>query len=464
MVKTEGQIFISYRRDDSSASAGRLYDRLNDHFASNEIFMDVDNLDPGVDFVEEIEKSVASCDALIAVIGRRWLISSDEEGRRRLDNSEDFVRLEIATALKRGVRVIPVLVDGALMPRSRDLPDDLKPLVRRNALEVSHNRFKGDCARLITALERVLAGMRAEQPEAQSRVGRDAATEGIAEEQRAEAAPIHVPAVVAAPAPKPGDMLVSATKAEPFENSLGMRFVPVPIYEGNGSRVVTRTILMSQWQTRVRDYEAFCEETGRSHEKPRFAQTADDPVVNVSWEDAKAFCKWLSKKDGQTYRLPTDREWSCAVGIGDREDPNKTPEEKDEQIVDEYPWGSEWPPPIDAGNYFGEECATLGKVALKEVGYDTENLIVVTGFNDGTVFTAPVGSYHANGFGLYDLGGNVWEWCEDKYNATSAWRDLRGGSWYNTEPDLLLSSYRYDGDPDIRYDSVGFRCVVESGH
>jgi TIR domain len=151
-----GQIFISYRRDDSSGWAGRLYDHLNAHFASSQIFMDVDNLDPGVDFVEAIEKSVGSCDVLIAVIGRRWLISSDEEGGRRLDNQEDFVRIEIATALKRGIRVIPVLVEDASMPRPRELPDDLKSLSRRNALEVSHNRFKADSELLTRAIERVL--------------------------------------------------------------------------------------------------------------------------------------------------------------------------------------------------------------------------------------------------------------------------------------------------------------------
>ena len=126
----DGQIFISYRRGDSAASAGRLYDHLKGHFASNYIFMDVDNLDAGIDFVEAIGESVGSCDVLIAVIGDRWLISSDEEGRRRLDNSEDFVRVEIATALKRGIRVIPVLVEGASMPRPSDLPDDLKSLER----------------------------------------------------------------------------------------------------------------------------------------------------------------------------------------------------------------------------------------------------------------------------------------------------------------------------------------------
>jgi tetratricopeptide (TPR) repeat protein len=115
-----------------------------------------DNLDPGEDFVEAIETSVGSCDALIAVIGRRWLDSSNEEGNRRLENPDDFVRLEIATALKRGIRVIPVLVDGAVMPRLTLLPTELQPLVRRQAVEVSHTRFGADSERLIDALNRAI--------------------------------------------------------------------------------------------------------------------------------------------------------------------------------------------------------------------------------------------------------------------------------------------------------------------
>jgi hypothetical protein len=95
-----GQIFISYRREDTAGHAGRLYDRLHDRFPQNKIFMDVDTIDPGMDFGAAIEASVSSCDVLIAVIGKRWLTSADEEGRRRLDHPEDFVRREIATALK----------------------------------------------------------------------------------------------------------------------------------------------------------------------------------------------------------------------------------------------------------------------------------------------------------------------------------------------------------------------------
>src|SRR6516162_8455623 len=159
-----GKIFINYRRDDASHLAGRLYDRLAAHFPKNQIFIDVDNLDPGVNFVEAIEQSVGSCDVLIAVIGKRWL-TSEAEGSRRLDNPDDFVRLEIATALKRNIRVIPVLVDDASMPRASELPDDLKSLVRRNAVEVSHTRFSADSERLIAALERVFEKTAAEQRE-----------------------------------------------------------------------------------------------------------------------------------------------------------------------------------------------------------------------------------------------------------------------------------------------------------
>jgi tetratricopeptide (TPR) repeat protein len=155
MAKMSGQIFISYRRDDSAASAGRLYDHLLAQFPNDQIFIDVD-LDPGIDFLEAIEASVGSCDVLIAVIGKNWLLSTDEAGKRRLDNKEDFVRLEIATALKRSILVIPVLVEAASMPRSYDLPDDLKPLARRNALEVSHSRFNADFGRLVTAIEAIL--------------------------------------------------------------------------------------------------------------------------------------------------------------------------------------------------------------------------------------------------------------------------------------------------------------------
>jgi len=151
-----GQIFISYLREESRWSAGRLYDRLCARFDRKQIFMDIDAIAPGDDFIKTIEKTVGECDVLIAVIGAHWLTSKGEQDSRRIDNPEDFVRREIATALKREIRVIPVLVDGAFMPLSAELPDDLKPLVRRMALQVSDTGFDDDCRRLVAAIEQAL--------------------------------------------------------------------------------------------------------------------------------------------------------------------------------------------------------------------------------------------------------------------------------------------------------------------
>src|SRR5262249_42731377 len=114
-------IFINYRREDSAGHAGRLFDRLSSHFAGRG-FMDIETIERGVDFVEVIEKAVGSCEVLIVMIGREWVRLKDASGRRRLDDPDDFVRLEIASALARDIRVIPVLVEGAPMPRSEDLP------------------------------------------------------------------------------------------------------------------------------------------------------------------------------------------------------------------------------------------------------------------------------------------------------------------------------------------------------
>ncbi len=149
------RIFISYRRDDASAYAGRLYDGLSLRFP-DQVFMDVDTIEPGVDLVERIEESVGSADVLIAVIGRDWASAVDEDGQRRLEQPDDFVRLEVATALERNIRVIPVLVGGASYPHADELPDDLDGLTRRNGLELSDFDWKGGTQRLVEAIEGVL--------------------------------------------------------------------------------------------------------------------------------------------------------------------------------------------------------------------------------------------------------------------------------------------------------------------
>jgi len=227
---------------------------------------------------------------------------------------------------------------------------------------------------------------------------------------------------------------VGPAPGQPFTNSLGMKFVPLG------------DVQISVWETRVQDYEAFCRATGRHFEPADFPQTATDPAVKVSWFDAIAFCKWLTEKehnenlieDKQAYRLPTDLEWSMAVGLTNEN--GATPEARDGKIKNEFPWGKQWPPPNGAGNYN-----------------------VAAGRRRGG--TKPVGSFKPNSIGLYDLGGNVWEWCIDTYKGGSSvtsrdWGVLRGGSWATSNGLEMQSSYRNVVDRNDRDVIYGFRCVL----
>lgn len=262
----------------------------------------------------------------------------------------------------------------------------------------------------------------------------------------------------ATPSPAPGMAPVEMAKAttpapekiakpgaDGLSNSLGMRLIPLP-----GSDV-----LACIWPTRVRDFEQFAKTTGLKSvlwKDPGFKQGPDHPVVNVTWQEAMAFCKWLTVKEqkegvigsGQSYRLLTDLEWSRAAGLS--KESGSTPEARDMGVPDVYPWGNTWPPPVGAGNYTGEE--TGSDVAIK-------------GYNDGFPWTSPVGSFPANKLGFFDMGGNVWQWCMDSWNAESKAKVLRGASWYNGALKLsLLTSCRVHASPDSSTDNYGFRVAL----
>lgn len=149
-------IFLSYRRDDTSGYVGHLHEKLAAHFGESMIFRDIDTIEPGDDFVEVIEKAVTSCGVLLAVIGKQWLSLTDAEGKRRLDDPNDFVRIEIAAALDQNIRVIPTLVGGARMPSITVLPDNLTKLARRNALEIGDRTFQFDVNKLIETIEKII--------------------------------------------------------------------------------------------------------------------------------------------------------------------------------------------------------------------------------------------------------------------------------------------------------------------
>ena len=223
-----------------------------------------------------------------------------------------------------------------------------------------------------------------------------------------------------------------------FTNSLGMVFVKVP----------GASVMFSIWDTRVQDYRAYVADNPDSDidggwKDPGFKQGETHPVVTVNWVDARAFCRWLSRKEGRKYRLSMDAEWSVAVGL--QEESGSTPGEKSAKIKGVYPWGTQWPPPDNAGNY------------------DDYSPMAIPGFQDNFDRTSPVGSFKANRFGLYDMGGNVWQWCEDWYDGQQTSRGLRGGSWRDVGPDFLLSSFRFNRTPDYRGNDDGFRCVLVGG-
>lgn len=150
---SNGKVFISYRRIDTEGYAGRIYDRLVSDF---NIFMDVDDIEPGDDFIDVLENALGSCDILLALIGDRWLETKDQDGRRAIDDSKDFVRREIAFALERDIRVIPVLLAGASMPAPRDLPRELFSFARCNAIEIRHANFDSDVNKLKRVLGKLL--------------------------------------------------------------------------------------------------------------------------------------------------------------------------------------------------------------------------------------------------------------------------------------------------------------------
>lgn len=150
---TGHRVFISYRRSDSIDICGRMYDRLVRDFGDDNVFKDVDNIPFGVDFVDYLDNQVKKCTVLLAVIGQQWVSASDDKGRRRLDDPNDFVRIEIESALKRNILVVPVLVGGAEMPYAEDLPETLRPLTRRNGISIRPDPdFHNDMSRLVKRL------------------------------------------------------------------------------------------------------------------------------------------------------------------------------------------------------------------------------------------------------------------------------------------------------------------------
>lgn len=279
------------------------------------------------------------------------------------------------------------------------------------------------------------------------------------------------------PPPSPSERAIAvATKEQPFVNSLGMKFVPLRPSAGLARR---SRLLFAVWPARVGDFRAFVKASSGKfdYEKgemamilksngwwtrgwdygwsnPGFEQTEKHPVVCVSWEDARAFCLWLTAKEnlppGWSYRMPTDAEWNEAVGLtqpgeGARENRRK---------ADGYPWGTAWPPPNGAGNFAGEEARASDRPL---------DWAVLEGYRDKFPYTAPVGTFSANALGIADLAGNVRQWCEDASENRPSSRSYRGSSWCDAGNSDLLSAHRRTEVASHRGADLGFRCVLAEG-
>lgn len=559
---SQHSIFISYRRDDSAGYAEHLYADLSRHFPSEEIFMDLDHLEPGDNFPKVIEEAVASCSVLLALIGREWL-TVKAGGRLRLSNEEDFVRLEIAAALCRNIRVIPILVHGASMPRRKDLPEDLAPLADRQAQELGEGRRRApDVDRLIHSMKRhfeLQDQKRRIEQEAAEEAAKKAKANAEAEQRRRreldkkkveeiaratrisrerirrqrsakkwrepepvqgptvevqrkpEASPLETAAIEPAPVPGPVEQVTEAQRQimiandatlaaealqpcelpdsqvqasrrptvtrvievlrssaavlwpkpsaekhlelpeadkEPasFYNRYGMEMIRVPagvFMMGSEDRnanerpvhevTISRPFYAGKYEVTQGDWRALMGTTVQGQELkanqswPLPGEGYRYPMYYVSWDDAQEFIQKLNElDDGYLYRLPTEAEWEYAARGG------------------------------TSGDYAG---------SLEAMAWD--------GNNSGQQ-THPVGTKQPNGFGLYDMHGNVWEWCQDFYDenyyaespgtdpqgpGTGHNRVLRGGSWF-VDGSLLRSAYRVSNAPDTRNDVNGFRVVA----
>ena len=391
------KILISYRREDSADVAGRIYDRLVQQFAREAIFKDVDSIPFGVDFRTYLDEQVAKCEVFLAVIGRDWMKNLGSTGKTRLDDPRDFVRIEIESALKRQIPVIPVLVSGASIPPAERLPVCIQDLSYRNGIAVRADPdFHRDMDRLIEYLTQQIQGPEETRQEPVRPVIEPLRTDSSADMVKVPKGPFLY-----------GGKRSHATidhdywiDKYPVTNEKYRAFI---VADGYGNR--------AYWSSDGWKWKAKKDIYIPEYWNDTTWNKANHPVVGVSYYEAEAYAKWAGK------RLPTDREWEKAARGEDGR---------------EYPWG----------NGSDKEKCNSGETGLMHT-------TPVTQYPSGV-----------SPYGCYDMAGNVWEWCADWYDEKGGWRVLRGGSWDDT-PVYLRVSYRNWHGADHRTKLIGFRLAQD---
>lgn len=435
-------IFISYRRSDSISDTGRIYDRLVAEFGQDHVFKDIDSIPLGVDFAEFLDRAVSRCQVLLVIVGKTWLSVTDSDGKRRLDNPDDFVRIEIESALKQNIPVIPVLLEGAVVPKRSELPKSLQALARRNGIRVGYDpRFHADVSRLIRGIRGLLEGATQptsadlETPIARSKVKSEPYYPKFSFETvvvNSEAKEIKR---------RPGQ---AEYYQQVLSDGISLDMVRIPtgkFFMGSSENEEKRsssespqhevsisTFWMGKYQVTQKQWRAVANLPKVEQEleaEPSYFRNDLRPVEQISWKDAQEFCARLSVVARLSYRLPSEAEWEYACRAG-----TQTP------------------------YYFGQS---------------TNSQLAPYGFTARE--TTDVGKYPPNAFGLHDMHGNVWEWCEDTWHRNyndaptdgSAWlnddehrRVIRGGS-LDLVPKPCRSACRSRRGADVRDFTIGFR-------
>jgi formylglycine-generating enzyme required for sulfatase activity len=448
---TVPQIFVSYRREDSTDVTGRIYDRLVAQFGQAAVFKDVNSIPAGEDFRAVITGAVSGCKIVLVIIGKRWLEVLDQDGRRRLDQENDFVRIEVESALKHGCRVLPVLVQGTSMPKPRELPRSLEPLAYRTAIPVrSDPDFHRDMEPLLHRLHELLR----------------------------EPAP-HVPAQpVQAPPKKPPE------PPRAIVNSLGMKLVLVPrgtFWMGDrGSQrqveiardfyIGVYPVTQEQWQAVMGSNPSYFSRSGGGAAKVKGISDADlkqFPVEQVSWDDVQEFLKRLNAREEGM--LPS-RSAAAIIGqdslkpaiIAQQFNLQKAvlnavlggrvimellnARDKETGLLYRLPTEAEWEHACRGGATSQEDCAFNFYFSQPTNDLSSEQANFDGSYHAGSApkgkyleRTSKVGSYSPNRLGIYDMHGNVWEWCEDLFEAGGSARVIRGGSWRSLATDCRAS-------------------------
>ena len=507
-------VFISYRREITAGEARALYNDLVERLGKNSVFMDVDSIALGRDFRTALQETLASCDVLLVLIGRNWAGVEDEEGRTRLENPGDFVRLEIEAALKRDIVVMPVLVQGAHMPAAEQLPPEIEDLAYRNGFELSHTRWESDIGEMMRRLgldvpktngEVKQSASPAAAPHAFIRpiarpaeLRRRVLTKPISLTRRqalgiAALAAAGTGAAIAAPSirrwlSKPqlrtvvfNTVTVDANgvrnapeeySAKLFTEGLGlgaeldMVLIPGGSFtmgspadelerqanEGPQHHVTLAPFFMSassitqaQWAATVLAHPNAIRQN--LDPNPSFFKGIDLPVESITWNQAEELCLRLADLTGRAYRVPSEAEWEYACRAG---------------TISAFYFGPTITPEL--ANYCGTGGAVCGESDGKSLASDVYGEAKYTSgaYGQGPVGvfrgkTTRPGTFPRNRFGLYDMHGNVWEYCLDLWSANYAeapldgsanvsgpsdgQRILRGGSWSHN-PAICRSAFR----------------------